>query len=139
LKNGAASFVTCDAAGTKDAEGTVERIAEEANAGSGSVDAYVQVANNDGNLRPGLNCRVRVSLPEIPETLAVPVAAVADRDGVAVVTLVRDGKSYETPVEIGVHTSDAIQITNGIASGDVVVTEGGYGLPDETPVTTVAE
>ena len=74
-------------------------------------------------------------MPEVPSAIAVPVSAVADRNGVAVVTIVRDGKAYETEVETGVRMSDVVQITNGVATGDVVATDGGYGLPDGCPVT----
>ncbi len=134
LREGAVSTVSSEAAGVKDISGTLARIAKEANVGSGNIDAFVEIPNDDGMLRPGLNCRVRISLPEISDALAVPVSALADRNGIAVVTVARDGKAYETPVEIGVRTNELVQITVGISANDVVVTEGGYGLPDGCPL-----
>lgn len=134
LREGAVSTVTCEAAGVKNVSGTLARIAKEANVGSGNIDAFIEVPNAEGMLRPGLNCRVRISLPEIPDALAVPMSALADRNGIAVVTVARDGKAYETPVEIGVRTNEMVQITAGISANDVVVTEGGYGLPDGCPL-----
>lgn len=134
LQEGITAHVVCDAVGAAERAGVLARIGKEANPGSGDVDAMVQIDNADALLRPGLPCRVRLSLPEIADAIAVPVSAVADRNGVTVVTVIRDGKAYETPVETGVRTNDAVQITKGISSGDLVATEGGYGLPEACPV-----
>ena len=69
----------------------------------------------------------------------VPVTAIADRDGVPVLTVVRDGKAYEIEVKLGEKTHDLVQITQGLKAGDIVVTEGGYGLPAGCPVEIVPE
>jgi len=135
VREGVNAQVRCDAVGANEYAGVVARVAQEADTGSGDLGAYVQIENQEGVLRPGLACRVRLVLPEVPSAIAVPVSAVADRNGVAVVTIVRDGKAYETEVETGVRMSDVVQITNGVATGDVVATDGGYGLPDGCPVT----
>ena len=50
------------------------------------------------------------------------------------VTVIRDGKAYETDVELGVETGDLVQVLRGLSSGDMVATAGGYGLPAGTPV-----
>ena len=53
--------------------------------------------------------------------------------------VVREGKSYEVPVKVGAQTQDYVEILEGVAPGDVVVTEGGYGLPEGCPVQIRAE
>lgn len=116
-------------------KGAVARIGKEADAQTGDVSAFVSVPNANGNLRPGLACRVRVALPEIPNAVAVPAAAVSDNSGVPVVTLVRDGKAYETEVQLGGHTPGFVQVLDGVAPGDLVAVEGGYGLPHGCPVS----
>lgn len=96
------------------------------------------IANQDGVLRPGLGCRGRLWLPEMADVLAVPVAAVADRAGTPVVTLIRNGKAYETEVKLGLKTEGRVQILGGLSLGDWVITEGGYGLPENCPVRIMA-
>lgn len=115
-------------------QGAVGRIAREADQQTGDVDALVFVQNNEGALQPGLSCSVEVALPEISDAIVVPVAALANRSGAAVVTLIRDDQAFETPVETGMRTEDGVQITGGVAEGDIVAIEGGYALPDACPV-----
>lgn len=72
--------------------------------------------------------------PEVANATVVPVAAVADRNGAAVVTVIREGKAYETEVEVGIRTPEVVQILGGLTAGEIVAAEGGYGLPDGCPV-----
>jgi multidrug efflux pump subunit AcrA (membrane-fusion protein) len=117
--------------------GHIARIAAEADPQTGSVDVFATVPNPDGSLRPGLGCQARVWLPEIANALAVPRAAIADNDGTTVVTLIRDGKAQEQPVQLGVETQNLVQIVKGLRPGDMVATAGGYGLPEGCPVKIV--
>jgi multidrug efflux pump subunit AcrA (membrane-fusion protein) len=120
-------------------QGTIARIGGQADPATGDVDALALVSNQDGLLRPGLSCRGRLWLPELANVLAVPVAAVADHAGTSVVTVVRDGKAHEIEVKLGLKTEDQVQIVRGLSPGDWVITEGGYGLPDNCPVRVTTE
>lgn len=119
--------------------GTVARISGGADPATGNVDAFALVTNESGLLRPDLSCRVRVWLPDVPDALVVPVAAIADREGTPVVTVARDNKAYEIEVKLGVQTQELAQVTQGLSPGDLVVTEGGYGLPEDCPVRIVPD
>ena len=119
--------------------GTIARISSQADPGTGDVDALVLVANEDGLLRPGLACRGRIWLPDVADAIVVPVAAIADRSGTPVVSVVREAKSYEVAVKLGAQTQEYVQIIEGIAPDDWVVTEGGYGLPDGCPVEILTQ
>ncbi|HUU98077.1 MAG TPA: efflux RND transporter periplasmic adaptor subunit [Phycisphaerae bacterium] len=119
--------------------GTVARLGPRANPDTGDVDVFVSIKNDGGQLVPELACRVRVWLPELGDVLAIPVAAVADRDGTPVVTVIRDGKAFEQPVTLGISTKDQIQAVGGLEAGDWVAIEGGYGLPEGCPVRFISE
>lgn len=119
--------------------GKIVRINGEADPLTGNIDAFAVVKNKDDVLRPGLGCRAQVWLPEIRDTLAVPLSAVADNAGTAIVTVVREEKAYEVEVVLGAHTSKMVQVVNGLSVGDVVITAGGYGLPEGCPVRVVAD
>jgi HlyD family secretion protein len=134
VRSGAPADVWIGRNGNNAIHGSIARLSPLADAASGDVDAFISVPNPDGALRPGLSCRVRVWLPELVDVLVIPVAAVADRDGEAVVTQIRDDKAYELPVQLGITTRDYVQVLDGLANGDIVATEGGYGLPEGCPV-----
>ncbi|MCH5375174.1 MAG: efflux RND transporter periplasmic adaptor subunit [Planctomycetes bacterium] len=119
--------------------GSVARRSAQADPLTGNVIVYALVENDDHVLQPGLSCSLQVSLPEVADALAVPVAAVADHSGSPVVTVVREGKAYETQVKTGIETQDFVQILNGLSAGDLVATAGGYGLPEGCPVKVVAD
>lgn len=115
-------------------QGRIARIGGQADPATGDVDALAEVANDGGLLRPGLACRGRVWLPEVADALVVPPVAIADRAGTPVVTVVRDGKGFEVEVRLGVQTQEKTQVIEGLAPGETVITEGGYGLPEGCPV-----
>ena len=119
--------------------GTVTRIRGEADPLSGDIEAFAVLKNKDALLHPGIGCKAHVWLPEIPNALVVPVAAVADHSGIPVVTIVKDGRAHEVKVERGAETRDLIQIVKGLSNGDQVATAGGYGLPEGCPVRIVAD
>lgn len=134
LAPGAAARVAVSEDSNSFHEGIVRRIAAEADAATGDVEVLVEVQNFDGELRPGLACRVTLALEEIPDALCVPPAAVADSNGETVVTVIEEGKAHQRRVQLGTQTQDQVQIKQGLAPGDVVVTAGGYALPEGRPV-----
>ena len=117
--------------------GKIVRINGEADPLTGNIDAFAAVSNEKTLLRPGLGCRARVSLDEIPNALAVPSSAVADNAGKSIISVIREDKSFEVEVELGAYTSEAVQVIKGISAGDTVITAGGYGLPEGCPVRVV--
>ncbi len=120
-------------------EGEITRFSGEANPNTGDVHAFAILQNGEGLLRPGLACRVRVWLPPIEQAIVVPISAVADREGTSVLHVVRDDKAYEIQVSIGADTRKYAQIMDGLSPGDLVITKGGYGLPDGCPVKTTSQ
>lgn len=113
--------------------GAVARISKHADSKTGDLEAFASVPNPNGLLRPGFACRLKLWLPEIRDALAIPVAAIADRDGTAIVTVVRDEKAHEVAVRVGALAGKLVQILDGVVAGDLVAVEGGYGLPDGCP------
>ena len=76
----------------------------------------------------------------VPDALIVPAEAlVTDEEGKkSVMVIGSDGVANKREVETGVQTADAVQIVNGIKSGEQVVSTGAYGLPDKTKVKVEA-
>ena len=78
VQEGAKATVRANWLGEQTFEGRLERLSQEADAQSGDTDAFVRVDNQMEMLQPALSASVVIELPEIPDTLVVPVAAVAD-------------------------------------------------------------
>lgn len=65
---------------------------------------------------------------ERPEALVVPPEALFTNSESPSVLLVEDGKVKHTPVSLGLKTDTAVQITEGVKEGDLVVISGGNHL-----------
>jgi membrane fusion protein (multidrug efflux system) len=68
--------------------------------------------------------------------ISVPMSAlIPDSAGSYHVFVVKGGVARATPVETGARSDSTVQITKGVAAGDVVVTTGAYGIEDSAKVT----
>jgi len=83
-------------------------------------------------LRPGMSARIAVLTAEHKDVLAVPLAAIQDREAKAgglgllsgsrsVVFVVKDGKAAEREITTGLATRRAAEVLTGLREGDVVV------------------
>jgi len=136
VKRAARAEVSIPSLGDETFQGEIARFSGEANPNTGDVQAFAILQNGEGLLTPGLSCRVRVWLPPIEQALVVPISAIADREGTSVLHIVRDNKAYEIQVSVGAETREQVQIMSGLSPDDLVITEGGYGLPEGCPVKT---
>jgi RND family efflux transporter MFP subunit len=80
---------------------------------------------NPGTLRPGSFARAAIVTKEADLALTVPTQAVVTFAGLEKVWLVQDGKALEQPVVTGERTKEWIEISDGVAVGDVVILEPG--------------
>jgi hypothetical protein len=116
------------------------RINPAAVAGTRSVMAYLELAPTPG-LRQGLFARASIELQRLP-ALVVPESAlrfdqarpyvITVADGRAVRRLVTPGARGEAPLDG--RTESAVEITDGLAAGDVVLRGTVGALRDGTPL-----
>jgi len=95
-------------------------------------------------LRPGMFARVELVLPESKSFLVVPATAVLHApygDSVFVIEDVRDEKTgnttkqvHMTTVRLGGTRGDFVAVTDGLRSGQTVVTSGVFKLRNGSPV-----
>ncbi len=55
------------------------------------------------------------------------------------ISVIREGRAYETKVELGAMTHHFVQVVKGLSENDTVATSGGYELPEGCPVKIVAD
>ncbi|MFO7655225.1 MAG: efflux RND transporter periplasmic adaptor subunit [Candidatus Krumholzibacteriia bacterium] len=101
--------------------------------------------NPDRRLLPGLLVSFDVRTAERTDVITVPTAALVATDTGAAVYLIREqageGGDRATarlqPVEVGLRTTDEVEITGGLAAGDLVVVYGQRQLEDGDLVRVV--
>jgi membrane fusion protein (multidrug efflux system) len=100
-----------------------------------SFQLRARASNPDGVLRPGMFANIRVTLGTVEDALVVPAVAVVPALGAQRVFVVDDGTAAPRTVTLGVRTDSTVQITDGIAVGDTVITSGIQDLRAGLPVT----
>ncbi len=92
-----------------------------------TVPLVFEVPNPDGQLRVGMFADARISTGESAEDAALPVSAIVEEAGQDVVYVMLGGESFERRVvRLGVRDGDFVQVVEGIAPGERVVTRGAY-------------
>jgi RND family efflux transporter MFP subunit len=117
-------------------EGRVARVEPLVDERSRSFQAVVEVPGQAG-LVGGLFARASVRVGEVEGALVVPPAALVREGadpGSAAAFVVRQGKAEKVGVALGVETPDGIQVTSGLAAGDVVVLDPPTALASGAPV-----
>ena len=99
-----------------------------------TVVARALIPNLQGKLRPGMFARVNVLLETRPNAILVPEQAIWPQGREAFVYRVLEGKAALTKIEIGVRRPGEVEALTGLASNDVVVTDGQMKLKDGAPV-----
>ncbi len=105
-----------------------------------TVEMWCEIANGDHHLRANIFGQVAFSVGTA-RGVTVPKSAVLFNEGTQSGTvMVVDGKhiAHQREVEASTVLDDKVQIVKGINPGELVITEGGYGLPDGTEVRTGA-
>jgi membrane fusion protein (multidrug efflux system) len=103
-----------------------------------SIVLRAMLPNPDGHLRPGLFARVELVLNERADALQVPEAALVPQGTSQLVFKVVDGKAALTRVQPGIRRDGMVEIVEGLAAGDIVVTAGQIKLRDGAAVQPTA-
>jgi len=109
---------------------------------SRTVLARAHVPNTGGKLKPGLFARVSVQLDKREQAISIPEQSIVPQGKDTFVYKVLDNgaKTQITKVQIGGRRPGVVEITGGLAAGDMVVTEGALKLammPPGAPVTVM--
>jgi membrane fusion protein (multidrug efflux system) len=95
------------------------------------------VPNKDQRLRPGLFARITVLLQLKEDALSIPEAAIVPQGDSQFVFKIVDGKAELTKVKTGTRREGRVEIVEGLAAGDEVVTAGQLKIRDGSLVSIV--
>lgn len=99
-----------------------------------AVVLRARLPNESGLLRPGLFVSVALQVGERENALLIPEQALVPRGTAQLVYKVVDGKAVMTEVKTGARRNAMVEIVEGLARGDVVVTAGQIKLRDGASV-----
>lgn len=119
-------------------KGNVQALLPEVNTTARTVRARIVLTNQQGLLKPGMFASAEFKGPESRAAVLVPSEAVIRTGRRNVVILTGgDGKFVPAEVSIGRESGDMVEITRGIAAGDLVVTSSQFLVDSEASLKGV--
>ena len=102
--------------------GTVVRVAPSINATSRTLTVEAEIENVGGLLKPGQFATVRITQSKPEPAIMIPATAVRADGEINKVFVVKDGVANERIVQLGLLENDFIEIKQGVAENELVVT-----------------
>jgi HlyD family secretion protein len=116
-------------------KGKVTLVSPAVDANSTTVEVWVEAPNPKGSLRPGTSVRVAMVAETVKDAVVIPQAALlTSPDGLnTVIVLDSDNAPSKKKVRVGIRDSESktVQVTDGLAGGERVVTIGAFELANE--------
>lgn len=131
---GAGAQVTVDAYPGEQFSGRVARVAPVLDPATRTAEMEIEIPNGSGRLKPGMYARVRLISSSKANALVVPKAALVDSQGRRGVFMVRSGQAVFRGVTTGLEEPERVEVVDGLAEGDEVVTTGASALRDGAKV-----
>lgn len=117
-------------------EGRVTVVSPALDPNSTTVEVWLEAKNPKLALRPGTSVQLSLTAKTVKDAHVVPASSVITApDGTTTVMLAgSDGRAHQKVVKLGIRNGDDVQIVDGVAESDKVVSTGAYGLPDNTKI-----
>ncbi len=104
---------------------------------STTVEIWAEAKNSKEQFRAGGSVNLTMVSETVADAIVVPKSAllVDPKEGSSVMIVGSDGRAHQRKVKTGIQEDERVQIVEGLKEGEVVVTVGSYGLPDNVKVT----
>jgi Cu(I)/Ag(I) efflux system membrane fusion protein len=135
VKPGDTAHISVNAWPDQALEGKVTFIYPSVEPATRTARVRIEVPNADGRLRAGMAATVDILTPVAGSRLAIPSSALIDTGRRQVVLVERGEGRYEPkPIKIGARMSEWVQVTDGLASGERVVTQANFLIDAESNI-----
>lgn len=134
LNKGQMVDVAVDAFPGRVFKGTVYAIDPIVDVNGRAVRLRAHVDNKDRSLAPGLFARVTLTIGEKPDAILMPESALVAQEGGGAVFVVDEGIARLRAVKLGKRLDGKVEVLEGLAAGELVVTAGQARLRDGAPV-----
>ncbi len=137
LDTGLAATLTVDAWPGVRFAGAVARISPVVDASSGTVAVTVAV-RSDERLKPGMFVRLDIPYDTHAQAVVIPEQALVERDGQAGAWRIGDDNQVHwQPLQTGYREQGWVEVLDGLAVGDRVVTLGRHSLKEGAKVQVI--
>ncbi len=134
LVSGMGARIFVDALGDRVPEdglvGSIDYVGIAADATTRTFPVRVIAENPDLAVLAGTHARVKLVLEAQPTALFVPAQAVRGEEGGYYVMILDGERAKRVEVAVGLEGDDGVEIVDGLQDGQLVVTEGNFGLAD---------
>ena len=137
LRGAQRANITVDALEEAEFSGRVERISPVVDPSTGTIKVTVEVRDASRSLKPGMFARINIVHDVHAGSILAPRDAIVEEDNESAVFVVSDSTAYRRVVQTGYVNSVHIEILEGLAMGDTVVTTGKGSLRDSSKVDIV--
>lgn len=119
-----------------DLTGKVTVVSPAVDPNTTTVQVWAEAPNPGEKLKPGETVSITVDAGEIANAIVVPSDALlsSEEGGEKVMVAGQDSLAHERKVQTGVRDGDMVQIVNGVAPGERVITQGALGLDDKARI-----
>jgi len=114
--------------------GQVTRVVQALNRATRTMTVEVDLPNANHALKGGMFARVEVLVGRHPNAIQIPIDALTRLEDFQYVYVVRNGKAYQVPVEIGSRVENRVEITKGLTGTEQVIVSGKDLVSDGTSV-----
>jgi RND family efflux transporter MFP subunit len=131
VQTGANTRVEVDAFPGEMFMGRIARLSPVLDPATRTAPIEIEIPNPGFRLKPGMYARVTITTDQKKDALVVPTNAVVDFGGRRGVFVAAENETVLfRPVRVGIEESDTIEILDGVAEGDRVVTTGAGAVRD---------
>lgn len=115
--------------------GKITQISPALDAGSTTVEVWVDAINEGERLKPGMSVRLELVARTTPAALVIPESALltSSAGSTSVIVIDPEDMPHKTPVSVGIRDAGNVQIVDGLASGQRVATTGSFELAKLEP------
>lgn len=129
--------ISVDAMPDKSFSGVVARISPTVSPETGTFKVTVEVADSDGQLKPGMFGRFNIIFDKREQAILVRRSAIIVGDLDTVVYVIEDGVAHRRPITTGYTSGENIEIVEGLTGDEVIVVVGQSGLKDGTKISII--
>lgn len=115
-----------------EATGTVEKISTALDPVTRAFKVTLALDNVEGELRPGMFCKVDIVVERRYDALAIPKETVQTRSNRKVVFVAENQEAREREVVLGISNRSEVEVLQGLHEGDFLITRGYETLRDKT-------
>ena len=110
--------------------GKITQISPAVDPSNTTLEVWVQADNPGDHFKPGTSIRVELIARTVPNALVIPQAALltSGSGATSVVFIDPENKPHRKSVTTGIRDAGSVQITDGLESGQRVVTTGAFEL-----------